>query len=87
MDRYLNQRTVSMPHSNGTQVTVVLRKPYFPSRQRFMTYTATAADHMWTLADRFYKNPFDWWTIADMNPHIECPDDLRYGAQILLPVT
>jgi len=22
MDRYLNQRTVSMPHSNGTQVTV-----------------------------------------------------------------
>jgi hypothetical protein len=86
VDRYVNQREADMPHSNGTQVRVVLRKPYFPGGQKYMTYTVTAADHMWTLADRFFKNTFDWWMIADMNPHVVCPDDLRYGMRLMIPV-
>jgi len=86
MDRYANERTATMPHRNGTQVRVVLRNPHFWINQKYITYTLSAADHMWTLADRYYRNSFDWWVIADMNPHIVCPDDLNYGLTALIPV-
>lgn len=86
MDRYVGERVAYMPHRNGSQVPVVLRKPRFYVNQRYITYTLTAADHMWTLADKYYMNSLDWWVIADMNPHITCPDDLLYGLTALIPV-
>jgi hypothetical protein len=51
-----------------------------------MTYTATAADSMWTLAYRFLGEPLDWWFIADMNWHVTCPDELTWGTKMVMPV-
>ena len=44
MDRYANEKTTEVPHSNGANVRIVMRKPRRYPRQPFMTYTATAAD-------------------------------------------
>jgi nucleoid-associated protein YgaU len=86
MDRYANQKTVEVPHRNGANVRIVVRKPRPNTRQRFMTYTVTAADAMWTLAYRFLDEPLDWWYIAEMNWHIACPDELTYGTKMVIPV-
>lgn len=87
MDRYTGEKIVDMPHRNGTQVRVVLRRPRLYENQRYITYTITAADRMWTLADKYYRNSLDWWVIADMNPQITCPDDLVYGLTALIPIS
>ena len=89
MDRYTDSsttRTTTMPHRNGTQVSVVLRKPQFRTQQNFVSYTVSAADRMWTLAERHYGNTLDWWVIADLNPAVVCPDDLFWGMKIAVPV-
>jgi hypothetical protein len=86
MDRYINETVADVPHAGGAHVRIVLRKPRRYPDQRFVTYTATAADAMWTLADRFFSNSQDWWVLADMNPHVMCPDDLTYGTTMLIPV-
>jgi len=85
-NRYAGERIVTMPHRNGAQVQIVMRRPKFWRDQKYVTYTLTAADRMWTLADKNYRNSQDWWVIADMNPHIVCPDDILYGMTALIPV-
>jgi hypothetical protein len=84
--RYANEQLVSMPHASGVQVQTVIRRPHFWINQPYITYTLTAADAMWTIADRYYLNSQDWWVIADLNPHFPCPDDLLYGMTLLIPV-
>jgi len=86
MDRYANQKTVEVPHRNGANVRIVVRKPRKYPGQRFMTYSATAADEMWTLAHNFLGEPLDWWFIAELNSHIVHPDDLTYGTKMIIPV-
>jgi LysM domain len=85
-DRYVNERTAAFPHRNGSNVTVVLRKPRFPTSQNFISYTVTSADRMWILADRYYQDSTSWWAIADLNPSLPCPDDLAWGMKIAIPV-
>ena len=77
-----------MPHPNGTNVAVVLRKVRVYPQTNFITYTATAADHFWTLANHYYKDTLNWWVLADMNPAVICPDDLAslWGVKIAVPV-
>lgn len=87
MDRYANEKTIEVPHKDGTNVRIVVRKPVRYPRQRFMTYTATAADAMWTLAYRFLEEPLDWWWIAELNYHVVSPDELTYGTKLVIPVT
>ena len=86
MDRYANEKTTEVPHSNGANVRIVMRKPRRYPRQPFMTYTATAADAMWTLGHRFLGEPLDWWFIAEMNWHVTCPDELTWGTKMVMPV-
>jgi len=88
-DRYIGEPIYYMPHKNGTQVPVVLRKPHYWFKQRTITYRTTAADFMWTLADRFLNNSLDWWLIADLNPNpaVACPDDLRWNTVLSIPVS
>jgi len=86
MDRYANEKTVDVPHRNGSNVRIVVRKPRNYPRQRFVTYTATAADAFWTLAHQHIRNSQDWWFIADLNPHVLCPDDLRWNTKLLIPI-
>lgn len=89
MDRYSDSsttRSATMPHRNGSQVSVVLRRPQFWSSQNFVTYTVSVADRMWTLADRYYANSKDWWVIGDLNPAVICPDDIVWGMKLAIPV-
>lgn len=83
--RYANQRQALFPHNNGSHVTVVLRKPQYPTRTPFISYTVTSADRMWTIADRRYHDSSVWWRIADLNPSVPCPDDLRFGMKLAIP--
>lgn len=85
MDRYANEKTVEVPHRSGSNVRIVIRRPRANPRQRFFTYNVSAADLMWTLANRFFSESKDWWFIADFNPHVVCPDDLRWDTKLIIP--
>ena len=85
MDRYANEKTVEVPHRNGANVRIVVRRPRINTRQRFFTYNASAADLMWTLATNLLGNSLDWWIIAELNPHVACPDDLIWDTKLMIP--
>ena len=51
---------------------------------RFVDYTIREGDSMWTIADRWLKDPSRWGAIADANPTID-PDRLRVGQRIRIP--
>lgn len=47
-------------------------------------YVIVAGDNYWKLAERFYKDGFQWHRIADANPRLK-PRQMTIGATITIP--
>jgi hypothetical protein len=60
----------------------VLRWNSYP----YSRYQTTSSDTMGLLAFTTYGDPNKYWLIAEMNPKVQCPDDLVPGEQLFIPL-
>lgn len=67
---------------NGTTAN---RKPR--ETVSYYMYTSRQGDTFDLLAYRFFNDPERYWEIADINPHVEWPDQIPVGTSIRIPQT
>lgn len=70
----------------------VYRATIFPTRTvapptAFTRHRVVQGDRLDVLAETAYADPELWWVIADANPELLDPDDLKPGTVIRVPVT
>ena len=53
---------------------------------QYSTYTARDGDTFEGLAIRLYRDPSQYWRVADANPQVKFPDRIPVGTQLRLPV-
>jgi len=84
--RYISVGTKSYTVSSGITVGLMKMRPttVVPDGET-EAYTVKAGETFETLAYKLFGNARRWWILADMNPHIFWPLDLKAGDQILLP--
>lgn len=83
--RYARGVTAWVEHPTQGLVQVVHRRPVYWVNYPFVEYQANSSDSLPLLAHEQYGNAKDYWFIADMNPHIQSPDDLSAGALLRVP--
>jgi nucleoid-associated protein YgaU len=49
-------------------------------------YRAVQGDTMWLLANAAMGEPTEWWRVADANPQVRYPLDLKAGMPLRFPV-
>lgn len=67
--------------SRATTYLLTTRQTSVPPRQ----YMVKETDNVQLLAYSVFQDPTQWWVIADANPHIRYPLDLKMGDLIHLP--
>lgn len=77
--RYLNLKTVEVEIANGRKVNaVVLRRlPYVAGVQT----AVKGNDRLDVMSQRLYKDPTEFWHIADANTELQANDLVRSKAQ------
>lgn len=48
------------------------------------TYTVIAGDNLWVIAEKIYKNGYNWVDIAKAN-HLADPSDIHVGNKLIIP--
>ena len=69
----------------GTSIVIALRKSGQESFQ-YNTYTSREGDTFEILAIRLFRDPSQYWRIADANPQVKFPDRIPAGTYLRLPV-
>ena len=69
----------------GTGVVGVeaLRKQRNP--RSFFTHISVQGETFDLLAYKYFKDPQQYWEIADLNPHVPFPDRIPVGTPIRIP--
>lgn len=49
-------------------------------------YLVQRGDTLWEIAEKFYKNPFEWKKIHSANPEIKNPDLIYPGERLVIPL-
>jgi nucleoid-associated protein YgaU len=83
--RYSNTPRTWAPHPTRGWVQVTHRAPNIWNNQVYTDYLSTDFDTFVNLSVRNYGDPNLYWGIAEMNPEVLCPDDLRAGVILQLP--
>lgn len=83
--RYENSRRVFASDSSGNRRRIV----EFPA-PRAVQFSATRHiaeenDRMDLLAARYFNDPEMWWVIAEANPELFYPEDIRPGTVVRIP--
>jgi nucleoid-associated protein YgaU len=66
-----------------TGQVIAVRKP--KSTYRYSSYVTREGDTFEILAVRIYRDPLQYWRIADINPQLKYPDVIPAGTLIRLP--
>jgi nucleoid-associated protein YgaU len=62
---------------------IAVRKTSLPYRTT--VYLSKEGDTFELLATRVYRDPLQYWRIADLNPQVKYPDVIPVGTLIRLP--
>lgn len=73
--------TTSQDPTTGRVIAVRKSKNSY----NFTTYVTREGDTFEMLAVRVYRDPLQYWRIADINPQIKYPDVIPAGTLIRLP--
>lgn len=68
----------------ATSLVIGVRK-VIDTTVRYTGYVTREGDTFEILAMRVYRDPGQYWRIADLNPQIKFPDKLEAGTFIRLP--
>lgn len=74
------------PHPSGRQVECVMRRFVWWNAQPYVTKRAVVDETFPLIAEAEYGAAELWWLVADLNPHVTMPDDLKPGDTVHLPV-
>ena len=72
---------LQVDHRNGVYLLTTLPLPESPQIQ----IMARETDNITLLAHDSLRDPTKWWVVADANPQIRHPLDLKTGDVVLLP--
>lgn len=75
--------TTSTGSLDGRSIVIAVRKA--TGFVQYTNYTAREGDSFASLATRLYADPSQYWRIADINPHVQFPDNIPVGETIRLP--
>lgn len=73
--------TAVIENSRDTTYLLTTGQPSAPPRQ----YMVKVTDNIQLLAYRHLQDPSQWWIIANANPHVRYPFDLKMGDTIYIP--
>jgi nucleoid-associated protein YgaU len=68
----------------NTSVVIALRKNE-QATVEYTAYTAREGDTFEGLAMRIYRDPSQYWRVADANPQVKFPDRIPAGTYLRLP--
>ena len=74
------------PHPTKGWVRAVHRNPTRWVNQPYEQILSTESEDMLLIANRKLGDARRYWAVADMNPSIECPDDLMWGTSVKVPL-
>jgi nucleoid-associated protein YgaU len=83
--RYVGATTLLIDSDRGKQHTLYPNQ-FAAVNARYTVYIAKDTDTFEGLAQRVYGDPTYWWRIADLNPHVFFPTDIRPGVQLRVPL-
>lgn len=83
--RYAKGIVAWVDHPTRGRVQVVHLQPLQWTNYPYSQHQVTTADTVESLAHGVYGSAQQYWFIAELNPTIECPDDLRAGDIINIP--
>lgn len=55
------------------------------SSERYSLYVSKAGDTFDTIATRIYRDPSQYWRIANLNPQVKFPNEIPVGTQLRIP--
>jgi hypothetical protein len=67
--------------SRDTTYLLTTGQPSVPPRQ----YMVKVTDNIQLLSYQHLQDPSQWWVIANANPHVRYPFDLKMGDTIYIP--
>lgn len=53
--------------------------------ERYSSYISKAGDSFDVLATRIYRDPSQYWRIANLNPQVKFPNTIPVGTQLRIP--
>jgi len=66
-----------------TSVLIAVTKPI--SSERYTSYVSKAGDTLDIIATRIYRDPRQYWRIANLNPQVKFPNEIPVGTQLRIP--
>jgi nucleoid-associated protein YgaU len=66
--------------------STLLAFPKDVSSERYSTYVSKAGDSFDLIATRIYRDPTQYWRIANINPHVKFPNEIPVGTQLRIPI-
>lgn len=83
--RYSKGVVTWVEHPTRGRVQVVHLHPLTWTNYPYSQHQITTADTVESLAHGVYGDATRYWFIAEMNPTIECPDDITPGDLLSIP--
>lgn len=82
--RYFLAEQRKITSSRGA-VTAVFPSPYKAQVLNYTVVVVPVGQSVESLASRLYNDPTKWWLVANVNPNVKFPLDLRPGTILRLP--
>lgn len=65
--------------------STLLAVPKDVSSEQYTSYVSKDGDTFDNLATRVYRDPTQYWRIANLNPQVKFPNEIPVGTQLRIP--
>jgi nucleoid-associated protein YgaU len=65
--------------------STLLAVPKDVSSEQYTSYVSRDGDTFDNLATRIYRDPTQYWRIANLNPQVKFPNEIPVGTQLRIP--
>jgi nucleoid-associated protein YgaU len=66
--------------------STLIAVPKAIASERYSSYVSKAGDTFDIIATRIYRDPGQYWRIANLNPQVKFPNEIPVGTQLRIPV-
>lgn len=84
--RYETARVVPLASSDGVYRSTILPRTTVPVATDYTVHLVEYGDRLDILAFQAYGDAEFWWKIADANPEVFFPDDIKPGMLLRIPL-
>lgn len=65
--------------------STLLAVPKQIASEEYTTYVSKAGDTFDNIATRIYRDPTQYWRIANLNPQVKFPNEIPVGTYLRIP--